>query len=127
MRSILLLAITVMSPWVTACWSTDGLGLGPYAEAKSGAQCVARGLSGVAAHMAGDGLEYLFCTVPCPPKGAQGCPLAEFIAEYHADELTVACVSEEPVCALVAVDKCPDDMGSFADEIGTLCYFKDEV
>lgn len=123
MRPLVFVAMMAVG---SACMSTEGLGPGPYAAAESADQCGERDLDGVVAAAGPDGYDYLFCTVECPPDGAQGCPLAEFVAMYHP-ELTIECVGKDQVCALVAVDTCPEDMRRFESEAGELCFFADEA
>lgn len=114
-----------------ACWSTEGLGLGPYSPCVEASDCDPRDQPVCLQETSEeeDGApESLFCSTPCVDGDPRGCPLAD---AYPG--LTPTCLEplagEGTYCALATVDSCPDDEGMTEIVVNgvRVCVFDDPV
>ena len=111
---------------VSACWSTDGPGPGPYTQCGQPSDCALRGETYCLQRKVSDpgivDLEPLFCSRECEGNDPSSCPLAK-----RDDGLEPACIEivddADPVCVLTSESPCPIDMLEFSIAGYTVCVF----
>jgi hypothetical protein len=125
-RPSLTLALLGVSWLPTACWSTDGLGLGPYSRCGEPTDCSERDLSACLYKRLDDPdepPEPLFCSQECPPEGSEGCPLAD--VDWELKPICLAPVDrDQTYCALTTLSSaCPTGMSVIEIDDERVCVF----
>ncbi len=116
---------------LTACWSTDGPGVGPYSQCDAPSQCAERDFFICLQREVGEGesvtLEALFCSIECPAEGPSGCPLGDVYAELKPKCISATEPEKTTYCGLVTENGvCPEGMWSVDIKGDRVCIFSDD-